>query len=75
MEEMIKLILEKLDNMEQEQKAMKVEMNERFDEMNKRFDRIENKIGHIPQTYETYEQLLGKTIIDIEKIKKIIFNQ
>lgn len=65
---MLEMILDKLEKIEDAQKH-------EFAHLSMKLDNIERKLGSIPSTYEENEKLLGKAIIDIELLKKLILNQ
>lgn len=73
--EVLQLIIKKLDALETKQDQNFSIIYNKLDKIEKRLDSIENKIGNVPSTYETHEKLLGKAIIDIEHLKRVVFNQ
>ncbi len=58
-----KEIVERLTKLEEGQKALRKEMNKRFEDMNKRFDSLDKRIGDLTRIINTMMMVFGGLVV------------
>lgn len=78
MEDMLKMIIQKLESLEVGQQGIRKDMAEGFSNLNKKLDHVSEQIAQNPE-YQSHVNDLSKKVEDLETdiklIKKAITNQ